>query len=298
MAGEIVTRGFHEASDKELAVVAAVRCARPVREVFRELRLGHNLAADTTVMAHGEFRGGRPSLADLSGVNFTEAEASEIQELIEARPGDRFNLDAGEISIFERLRNRFGGGNCVERKDCRAAVINGYREILLHRAMEFYEGGISAIRPYVRGRTSKSDPGSELRGSIAAATLLHDRFPLVARALTASPSQETVAEHQLLWMKQKIQGRPSFTLVHRVFLDHDNHAMMAEKRFYVGHGYNSSLIIQGSFAVEDGTLVLYTNRTSTDQVAGFGSSMRHVIGRKKMASAIIQSFRDIRDHTD
>jgi hypothetical protein len=36
--------------------------------------------------------------------------------------------------------------------------------------------------------------------------------------------------------------------------------------------------------------VVYTNRTFTDQVAGFGSNVRHSVGRSKMMSAVIRIF--------
>jgi hypothetical protein len=41
-------------------------------------------------------------------------------------------------------------------------------------------------------------------------------------------------------------------------------------------------------------VVLYSNHTSTDQVAGFGSALRHSIGRSQMRDEIIKNFEQIR----
>ena len=40
----------------------------------------------------------------------------------------------------------------------------------------------------------------------------------------------------------------------------------------------------------EGPLVVYTNHTSTDQVAGFGGSAKRSIGRKFMAAQLEKSF--------
>ena len=42
--------------------------------------------------------------------------------------------------------------------------------------------------------------------------------------------------------------------------------------------------------VKEGTLVVYTNHTSTDQVAGFGGGAKRSIGRKFMAAQLEKSF--------
>jgi hypothetical protein len=40
--------------------------------------------------------------------------------------------------------------------------------------------------------------------------------------------------------------------------------------------------------------VFYQNRTSTDRVAGFASSLKHMIGRKLMRDQIIHRFEALR----
>jgi hypothetical protein len=46
--------------------------------------------------------------------------------------------------------------------------------------------------------------------------------------------------------------------------------------------------------MDGGTIMLYSNRTFTDQVTGIGSGLRHSIGRKQMRDTIVKSFEEIR----
>ena len=65
---------------------------------------------------------------------------------------------------------------------------------------------------------------------------------------------------------------------------------LVDRDFYVSHGYNTSQAISGLFPVPEGTLVFYRTRVSTDQVAGFGSSMKRTIGRSVMAKQLTEIF--------
>ena len=52
--------------------------------------------------------------------------------------------------------------------------------------------------------------------------------------------------------------------------------------------------IVGFLPVPEGTLVVYTNHTSTDQVAGFGGGAKRSIGRRFMASQLEGLFQKTR----
>ena len=66
--------------------------------------------------------------------------------------------------------------------------------------------------------------------------------------------------------------------------------MVVQRQFYASNGYNVEQAVAGFLPVRDGTLVVYTNHTSTDQVAGFGGSAKRSIGRKFMAEQLEKSF--------
>lgn len=46
------------------------------------------------------------------------------------------------------------------------------------------------------------------------------------------------------------------------------------RHYYASTGYNLVQTVAGFLPVAEGTLVIYTNRTSTDQLEGFGASAK------------------------
>jgi hypothetical protein len=70
--------------------------------------------------------------------------------------------------------------------------------------------------------------------------------------------------------------------------------VLLSRTFYAGHSFNASLSGAGVLTVQTGNAVFYTNRTSSDQVAGFMQGMRHEMGRGMMRDALVESFEAIR----
>jgi hypothetical protein len=97
-------------------------------------------------------------------------------------------------------------------------------------------------------------------------------------------------EHEFLWIKQRVQDRPTFVLSHRVRCLQGGMAFVAERQFYVGQSYNALQILVAFVPAGDRTIVAYLNRTSTDQVAGFMKGTRHTMGRQIMEKEIRKEF--------
>jgi hypothetical protein len=59
-----------------------------------------------------------------------------------------------------------------------------------------------------------------------------------------------------------------------------------DRHFYSSHDYNC--LQQGLVALptDEGMLVIYLRRISTDQVAGFGSKVKHPVARALMVSPV------------
>ena len=59
-----------------------------------------------------------------------------------------------------------------------------------------------------------------------------------------------------------------------------------DRHYYSSHDYNC--LQQGlvAFPTDEGMLVVYLRRVSTDQVAGFGSKVKHPLARVLMVSPI------------
>ena len=95
---------------------------------------------------------------------------------------------------------------------------------------------------------------------------------------------------------QWVEDRPTFVLGRRVWRLSPENLIMAETQYYVGHSYDGMLAMRGAFGVENGVFVFYTNRTFTDQITGFGSSMKRSIGLSMDKEALIEGLKNIRDH--
>jgi hypothetical protein len=74
----------------------------------------------------------------------------------------------------------------------------------------------------------------------------------------------------------------------------DDDYVVADRDFYVSSGYNDSQAVAGLLPVENGTVVVYVARATTDQLGGFGASAKQSIGRGVMARQIRQIFEKAR----
>jgi hypothetical protein len=101
-------------------------------------------------------------------------------------------------------------------------------------------------------------------------------------------------QHAFFWVKVAANGRPAFSLDHRMVQRRPDGLILLSRTFYAGHSFNASLSGAGVLPVQDGNAVFYTNRTASDQVAGFMQGMRHELGRGMMRDALIESFKAIR----
>ena len=97
-------------------------------------------------------------------------------------------------------------------------------------------------------------------------------------------------EERFYLLRYELDGRPNYTLRHRMALPFNGGIALVDRDFYVSHSYNTSQAISGLFPVPEGTLVFYRNRVSTDQVGGFASSLKRGIGRGVMAKQLTTIF--------
>jgi hypothetical protein len=294
LAGKVITREPAELSDKELAAAVVMVIPRSVNEIQELLQSDKVLEAGRLVLNFKNLGSGPPSRADFDGIKFEADEAEEIDGLLEAKVGSDFNLHASEIERFEALRDKFSG-KCSRDPECSEAVTAAYRDILFERAKAYHEKGLAGVLPYSRGGRKVAEPAVELKAAIEAAEYLEMVMPAVYGALADYPTGKAEGvDHRLYWIKQTVQGRPAIILAHRMFYFQENQSVALERQFYAGFSYNSLQIQVAAFPVEGKTAVVYLNRTSTDQVAGFGSGMRHSIGRKQMIKEVKANFETAR----
>ena len=91
-----------------------------------------------------------------------------------------------------------------------------------------------------------------------------------------------------------MSGRPNFALRQRLAMPLEDAYVLADRDFYVSAGYNDTQAVGALLPVENGTVILYLNRTTTDQLGGFGASAKQAIGRGMMAKQISEIFEKAR----
>jgi hypothetical protein len=105
-------------------------------------------------------------------------------------------------------------------------------------------------------------------------------------------------EEDFTWSNYKAHGEPVFILTHNFSMADENAFVIVGRQFYVSGSYNVGQAVTAFVPVKGGTAVFYVNRTSTDQVTGFGSSTKRSMGSKVMASQLKDLYEKVRDKAD
>lgn len=285
-SGEIVSTTLEGTTDKEIAVAVMMRLHDDHRDFFERARSGLFFEVDRTVLQAKEI----PERAsDTEAFAELRLDSKELQRLALAEPGPDFNLTEAESL---RLRTAAPRGE--------AGVLDAYRDILVHRLQEYRRMGIDGISAYARGNRSEAHPSEDLRGAIASLAGLSARCPSFYGSFSSYPDRSDPAvSHRFFWAVQRVQGRPTVVLSHWVLQLHPDFAILGQRQFYVGQGYDALQTLVGAFAVGNGnSLVFYVNRTSTEQVSGFGSSIAHRLGNRVMLEEVESLFRALRTSAD
>jgi len=289
MAGKIVSKEIGEGSDKELAVGVLMFVRAPIEKLVDAVKTEKLLGKDPEIGGFGEMflvETRAPPPPSIYGPK----DSDEVEDLLDAEPGDRFNLSADEIAAFNQLKKSVTDAS---RQPEEASKL--YWRLLRKRFETYSNAGLSAVAPYDRGDGDTAKPGAELTLALKESQMLAKYFPVLQKALMEFPkSQPEGMVHHFFWINQRVEERPTFILSHRMKLIQSEGAFLAERQYYVGHSYNSLQILAGCLPVQGGTIVFYSNRTFTDQVAGFMSGLKHGIGRKQMTEEIIKGFEEIR----
>jgi len=177
--------------------------------------------------------------------------------------------------------------------------VDAAQQAMLRGRYDAYRNfGLKGILPYAGGAKNAATSGELLMLAIKETKSL-ERLPGYAEALLGFPADPLPGmEHRFLAYEQEIEGRPTFILSHRAALRGEHEAVITEQRYYVSQTYDCRFISSECFDVQGGTLVFYVSRIFTDQVAGFGSSLKHGIGRRKMLAKVAANLKRDREQLE
>ena len=173
------------------------------------------------------------------------------------------------------------------------------RSTLLTRYRAYRANGLSGIAPYDRGDGERVRPGAELRTRLEKFLHLPKQSPAFYKFLLEYPkAQPPGLEEKFYWLNLEVFGRPTFALSHRAIYNDGSAYLFSERHFYASHDYNSLQAVAFLLPTKEGTLVLALYRVSTEQVAGFGSSVKKPVARALMQSPLEQVFEKMREDVE
>ena len=275
--GEFVTADAKAVSERDLAVTMVFMVKKTSPDTLsRQVIAGGLVTADSQVQAYALFK--TPgTLPDVAGLRIPSDEA---KALAGAKPGSAFNLSAAEIKAFTSLPA--GNQQAVQRQ---------LQQMLLQRHLAYRASGLAGIAPYARGGGSEMNLAADLRKAAQAAQGLEKYLPKFQAALLDYPKgMEPDMQESFVWLRSIIHGQPTYVLQHTLAVADGAARAVAQRQYYVSAGYNGEQAVAGFVPIRGGTLVVYSSHAFTEQVAGFGGSMKRSIGSRVMADQLKKMF--------
>jgi hypothetical protein len=282
-AGQLVHHSVAAASERELTTGLAFQVATPPAQLVKNLAQDLLDSVDPNVTAFGVVS--TPgSAADFAKLTLSPNAQARAQAYVRAKPGGDLNLSAQEIAALGAL----GSGAAP------AAVETKVRDLLLERVQTYRARGLAGLAPYARDGGTRS-PGDELRTATQASKKLAQYAPAAYQLLLSYPDARPPGTEEVIrWSQFEGHGVPTIALT-QVLIVPDGEARVAlQRQFYASTGYNAEQAIAAFLPAAGGTVVVYANRTSTDQITGFGGSAKRSIGSKLLASQLEDLFQKAR----
>ena len=272
--GEFVTADVPAVSDRDLSFAIAFLVKTPPAALGKPVMAGNLVTADAQVQSWGEIKGAG-SVADFARLKITSDEAGVLSR---AKAGEALNLSAAEIAAFSAA----GGGP--------DAILDALRKMLLARHQAYRTSGLAGIAPYDRGGHT-TDHGADLRKASEASAGLKKYVPAFQAVLLGYP-KATVPQmrENFFWVKSIIEGKATYILTHLMAAPEGSAYALVRRQYYASTNYNGEQSVAGFLPAPDGTVVVLASHAFTDQVTGFGGSMKRSIGSSVMARKMREIF--------
>jgi hypothetical protein len=278
-----VIYALSEGRSDEIAAGIAWYLPVPLDKVAGQLRTDNPDLLDVDVIAHGILAHGKVDALPPAVLS-----NEEIEALLDAEPGDQFNLSSDEIENFKTLKRTVNG---APDKAIRDTIEQRYRKMLFDRFEAYRRDGTYAIAPYARENNLNVKPSVELDQAANANDILARYVPALHKAWINYPAALPPKTNEVFqWVEKNVQDRPAFILRHHINHDWNGGALVLTREFYASHSYNASQWITGCLAYRDGTVIFQQVRSYADQLSGVATDVRHLIGRKLLKNKMLTSF--------
>jgi hypothetical protein len=280
-AGQLVRHSLAPASDRELTAGLAFHVPQSPAELVGNSQRDLLDSVDPNMMGFGVVS--TPgSVADFAKLTLAPDPAKRAQEFTSAAPGGSLNLSSEEIAAL----NALGSGAAP------AAVEAKVRELLLARVQAYRAKGLAGIAPYAHADGATRSPAEELRTATQAGKLLERYAPAAFQFLLSYPNGKPPGTEEIIrWSQFEAHGVPTIALTQVLLIPDGDARIFLQRQFYASTGYNAEQAVAAFLPAKDGgTVVIYGNRTSTDQITGFGGGTKRSLGSKVLASQLETMF--------
>lgn len=278
-AGQIVKTTVKSSNERELTAAMAFLVKVPPKQLVDKLQSGLLISVDENTIKYGSING---KISDLSGLTLAPDADKRAKGYTNAKAGSDLNLSEAEIRAF----------NTLEGKPL-AAVEEQVRTSVFARYQAYKAKGLDGIAPYARSGGKSRDAAGDLRSASKASVALEKHVPDFYKLLNDYPAGTKPSTEAFHWTTYKAHGEPVILLTHAFSMAEGEAFAVCQRQFYVSSSYNVEQAVAGFLPVSKGTLVVYANRTSTDQVAGFGGGAKRSMGGRILASQLESLFEDL-----
>jgi len=228
----------------------------------------------------------KSNIAAFKNFNFTVGGDDEA-EFIMGIPSDQYNLSTEELKLINSQ---------TSKQSDKAADI--YRQILWQRWQSYRKYGLKGIAPYDRGNNTVVTPSADLQAAALEHDLATNYFPELFNAWSHYPhtALPVGVEESYTWINRLVQDRPTAILTHSFIVSDVQGELVLSRQFYAGHSFNANQLTLICLPYKKGSLIFYTNRNFTDQVSGFGSALKHIIGDKLARTHVIELLKALQKH--
>ena len=278
LAGEIAATDIIPVSDTEVAQGVACLVKNDTPKNLDAILIGTWLAPEQHILL-SSFIPENASLTDFKDVRFNPQHEHEVERFINVEAGNELNLSLQEISKFRNLKA--SENNQLQMANTEKLLQN----ILYARYQKYREQGPKGVAPYARGDGKETQPGKQLITSLEESLALKKLYPKLHYFLKQYPQPVnfTVAE-DYFWYMVNLGSRPAIGLSHRLHTHIGEATFIFERGYYISHTIDSVQVLVGLIPVQEGTLLVYSNRTWTEKISGLFSTIKRKIAYKIMIS--------------
>ena len=286
-AGEVVHNGLSKAERLPEEIVAAgamlIVKAPNAAAVVDAFLHSETFERIFQVRRQQALQGGRVELAAFSTLPIPDP--GRLRDIVKT-PARYLNLSKTEAESLKPL--------ATTTDDLQARFRTNFGQILSARLNAYVKQGLTGVQPYVRDNGHVVSPAAELGNAIRSLAFLSDEFPGFVDALGKPSSASSALLRNYYWMQRQVDKENVLTLSVEDRQRQAKAAVGADVHFYASRDYNSMLTVIGVVPYGTDWMVFALNHTFTDQVTGFGSSVKRAVGRDLVATELGKQLAETR----